>query len=310
MATSRTMMVYENFGDLLDVRLSKIYWEKVKERIEKNMAPMLFRNQPVGQMVDYRVSGMGGLSDLQDFDGSITYDAPSQLYDTICTFPEKALGFKIEKKLADDNQFGKIDGKAVGMATSVARTDEKMAVTIFNESFTSTNPSGQTGGDGVALCSSSHPYSPDDSTTMDNAGSTALSPASVEATRLIGMSDILTDRGELADVNYDMILIPPGLEEDAWEIIESKGKVDTANNNANFHYGRYKLAVWNRLTSSKSWWMIDSDLLSDYFFKCVRVAPEFEQDRDFDTKVAKWSVYQRTSYNYSEWRAVYGHLVS
>ena len=310
MAISRSMAVYENFGDLLDVRLSKIYYEKIKERIEKSMAPMLFRNQPVGAVPDYRVSGLGGFSDLQDFDGAISYDSPSQLYDTVCTFPEKALGFKIERKLYDDNQFGKIDPKAIGMATAVARTDEKMAVTIFNESFTSTNASGQSGGDGVAMCSSSHPYSPDDSTVLDNAGSTAFSPAAVEATRLIGMTDILTDRGELADVNYDMIIIPPALEEDAWEIINSKGKVDTANNNANFHYGRYKLAVWARLTSSTCWWMADSELLNEHFFKCIRVAPEFEMDRDFDTKVAKWSVYQRISYNYGEWRAVYGHLVS
>lgn len=306
---NRTMMLSENFGDLLDVRLSKIYYEKIKERIDKSMAPMLFRNQPVGSAPDYRVSGLGGFSDLQDFDGSISYDAPSQLYDTICTFPEKALGFKIKRKLYDDNQFGKIDPKAIGMATSVARTDEKMAVTIFNESFTATNPSGQSGGDGVSLCSDSHPYSPDDSTTLDNKGTAALTPTTVEAIRRIGMTDILTDRGELADVNYDLILVPPALEEDAWEIINSKGKVDTADNNANFHYGRYKLAVWARLTSTTNWWAIDSELLNDYFFKCVRIAPEFEMDRDFDSKVGKWSVYQRASYNYSEWRPVYGSLV-
>ena len=310
MAINRSMMISENFGDLLDVRLSKIYYEKIKERINKGMAPMLFRNQPVGAVPDYRVSGLGGFSDLQDFDGSISYDAPSQLYDTICTFPEKALGFKIQRKLYDDNQFGKIDPKAIGMATSVARTDEKMAVTIFNSSFTSTNANGQTGGDGVAMVSDSHPYSPDDSTTLDNKGTAALDAVSVEAVRQVGMTDILTDRGELADVNYDLILAPVALEEDAWEIINSKGKVDTANNNANFHYGRYKLAIWNRLTSASNWWMIDSELLDEHFFKCVRIAPEFEMDRDFETKVAKWSVYQRISYNYGDWRPVYGSLVS
>lgn len=309
MAINRTMMLSENFGDLLDVRLSKIYYEKVKERLDKAMAPMLFRNQPVGAVPDYRVSGLGGFSDLQDFDGSINYDAPSQLYDTICTFPEKALGFKIKRKLYDDNQFGKIDPKAIGMATSVARTDEKMAVTIFNQSFTATNPTGQSGGDSTYLVSDSHPYSPDDSTTLDNKGTSALTATVVEATRLIGLTDILTDRGELADVNYDLILHPPALQETVWEIINSKGKVETADNNANFHYGRYKAAMWPRLTSSTNWWMIDSELLEEHFFKCVRIAPEFEMDRDFDSKIAKWSVYQRISYNYGEWRPLYGHLV-
>ena len=306
MAVDRSMAVYENWGDLYDPRFSKIYDTEYKERIDGSMVPMLFTQKGVTG-TDYRVSGMGGFSDLQDFAGSITYDAPSQLYDTTFTFPEKALGFKVERKLKDDELFGIMDGRPRGLAISVARTEEKLGAEIWNGSFTTIHPTGHAGGDGVALCSSSHPYSPDDSALQDNSGTTAFSAAAVEATRRIGFTSILTDRGELAEVNYDTILIPVALEEDAWEIINSKGKVETANNNANFHYGRYKLAVWARLASSTNWWMIDSVLAKNFFFAFSRVAPEFEQDRDFDTKVSKWSVYMRKTCGYAEWKPVYGH---
>ena len=308
MAVDRSMMLSENWGDLLDPRFSKIYDTEYKERINNAMVPMLFKQQGVSDSF-YKVSGMGGFSDLQDFAGSITYDAPSQLYDTTFTFPEKALGFKIARKLNDDQLFGMMDGKPRGLAMSVARTEEKLGAEIWNGSFTTVHPTGHEGGDGVALCSSSHPYSPDDATTQDNSGTTAFSAAAVEATRRIGFTDILTDRGELAEVNYDTILVPVALEEDAYEIINSKGKVETANNNVNFHYGRYKLAVWARLASATNWWMIDSVLARNFFYAFSRVAPEFEYDRDFDTKASKWSVYMRKSCGYADWRPVYGHVV-
>jgi len=297
--------ISENFGDLLDPRFRKIYQSEYKEAIDESMIPMLFKVMSQSSGADYRVSGIGGMGDIPTFDGSITYDSFSQLYDKTITFPEYALGFKVERKLADDDLFGIMDQKPAQLAVSVARTREKAAAAVFNTAFTSTDNA-----DGVALCSSSHPYSPDDSTTIDNAGTSALSAVSVEATRRIGLTSIFNDRGEIADVNYDTLLVPVNLEETAYEIINSKGKVDTANNNQNFHYGRYKLAVWRRLTDSKSWFFIDSGLIKQFLYWIDRVKPEFKNDRDFDTMMAKWSVYMRFGVGSADWRFIYGHLVA
>jgi hypothetical protein len=59
--------------------------------------------------------------------------------------------------------------------------------------------------------------------------------------------------GERIGVNADMLIVPMDKEEDAWQIISSKGEPETDNNNANFHYGKYKLAVWGELTSPYDW---------------------------------------------------------
>lgn len=67
------------------------------------------------------------------------------------------------------------------------------------------------------------------------------------------MTGFSGDRAEKLDIMPDLILIPRNLEETAWEIISSKGKVDTADNNANFHFGKYKLAVWDWLNDSNNW---------------------------------------------------------
>lgn len=302
----RGIAISENFGDLLDARFSKIYEARYKENIKESMVPFLYGVQKISKGADYRVSGIGALADVADFDGKITYDSPSQLYDKTITFPEKALGIKVERKLYDDDLYGIMDKRPAGLATSIARTREKSGAAPFNSAFTDTT----IGADGVAICSSSHPYSPDDATTQDNAGTSALSATSVEATRRLAHTSIFNDRGELAMVNYDTILCTVANEEVAWEIINSTGKVDTAENNRNFHQGKYKLVIWDRLTDSNNWFMLDSSLMKECFIWCDRIKPEFNYDRDFDTLVAKWSVYMRYGVGCSDWRSIYGHLVS
>ena len=304
--------ISENFGDLLDPRFRKIYQDEYAENIKESMIEMLFSKVNPGKRDNYKVSGIGAMSDMQDFDGSITYDTFSQLYNTTIEFPELATGFKVERKLADDDLFGIMDQRPRQMAQAVARTKEKKAADVFNLGFTATTASSSylSGGDGVALFSDSHPYSPDDATTQDNKGTTAMSATAIEATRRIGKRSIFNDKGEILDINYDTILCTSELEETAWEVINSKGKVETANNNRNFHYGRYKLAVWDRLSDSNNWFLIDSKLCKLFLMFLERVAPEYRYDRDFDTLIAKWSVYARWNAWYGDWKFCYGHLVS
>jgi len=296
--------ISENFGDLLDSRFKKIYLDEYKEAIDGSMVPMLYGMETSTKAYEM-YSGVGAMGDVGLFDGSIDYDSVSQLYDVTVDFPERATGFKVERKLADDDQFGIMDSRPRQMAIAVARTREKSGASPFNGAFVGTD-----GGDAVSLCNGSHPYSPDDATTQSNAGTSAFSPVSVEATRRIGFNQLYNDRGDILEINYDLILAPVGLEEKAYQLIESKGKVDTADNNANFHQGRYKLAVWRRLSDSNNWFFIDSRL-AKLFLKWVdRVKPEYNYDRDSDTLVSKWSVYMRYNTTFAAWPWIYGHKVT
>ena len=294
----------ENFGDLLDSRMKKIFDKEYAENIDESMIPKLFGMEKSNKNYEI-VSGIGGMGDLQEFDGTISYDTVGQLYDKTFSFPEKALGFKVERKLYDDDLFGIMDRRPWQMAVSSARTREKTGAAIFNGAFVGTD-----GADSVSLCNASHPYSPDDATTQSNAGSTALSATAVEATRRLGHNSIFNDRGELLTVNYDTILCTVNNEETAYEIINSKGKVDTANNNKNFHMGRYNLATWDRLTDSNNWFMIDSKLAKKFLLWWDRVKDGIKMDTDTDTLVAKWYVYERYCAGWADWRGIYGHAVS
>jgi len=103
-----SVLITENFGDLLDARIRRIYDTEYKENIDTSMIPKLFGMETSGRNYEI-VSGIGGMGDLQDFDGTISYDDIGQLYDKTFTFPEKALGMKVERKLYDDDMFGIMD---------------------------------------------------------------------------------------------------------------------------------------------------------------------------------------------------------
>ena len=299
-----SQLLTENFGDLLDTRFARIYDKEYAERISESMIPMIFGMKTSTRNYEM-MSGVGGLGDVQDFDGTISYDSFSQLYDTQVSFPESALGIKAERKLVDDEMFGILDARPWQLAVSVARTREKKGSAVFANAFTDAS-----GGDGVALCSSSHPYSPDDATTQSNSGSSPMSPTSVEATRRLGFTSVYNDRGQLMDVNYDTLIVPVSLEETGYELINTSGKVDDDINNVNFHKGRYRLVVWPRLTDSNNWFFMDSKLAKQFLLWWDRIKPEFNYDRDFDTMVAKWSVYYRCNTQFTGHQFIYGHNVS
>ena len=301
---TQSIAISENFGDLLDSRFRKIYTTELKERIKESMIPYLFGMEKSTRAYEM-MSGIGGVSGPQDFDGTLSYDTFAQLYDKTFTFPEKALGIKVERKLMDDELFNIMDSKPWQLGISVARTREKTAAGIFNSAFVGTG-----GPDSLPLCSASHPLSPDDATTQSNAGSTAFSATAVEATRRLGYTSVKNDRGELLEVNFDTILCAVSNEEAAWELINSAGKTNMANNNRNFHEGRYKLAVWHRLTDANNWFMLDSNLNKKFLLWWDRVSGDFNYDRDFDTMVAKWSVYERYSAGHCGYQGIYGHNVT
>lgn len=303
--------ISENFGDLLEPGLRKIFTDQYKSI--PSMRDMLYNIG--GSSTSYeKDSSVGAFGDMPVFSGTIEYDDVYQGYDVTYTHAEFAKGFKVERKLFDDDLYNIINRKPAGLSMSARRTEEKYAANPFNNAFTGSGTisiSGTTvlsNTESLSLCNDAH-TSTAVASTQDNSGTTALSPTAVEATRIL-MTAFRDDRSNRILVQPDLLLIPRNLEETAWEIISSKGKVDTADNNANFHYGKYKLAVWDYLSDSNNWFMIDSSMMKMYLQWFNRIPLEFFQDKSFDTLISKFAAYQRYSFGWSDWRWVYGHNVS
>lgn len=301
--------VATSFGDLLDPRFRKIFANRYKEVPSKldQLYTVISSDRDT-----VRDSSVGTLPDLAEFNGNITYNDMYQGYDVVETHKQFQGGFQIERVLYDDDQYNIMDRRPAALATATARTKESHGARLFNNAF-SVDSYFYSHSEGVALCSNSHTTTSGASTAtgFDNLATSALTAVALEAAR-IQMVNFRGDRAERILVQPDTILIPNQgtMEETAWEIVNSKGKLDTADNNANFQQGKWKIVVWPFLTDANDWFLIDSQMAKDMVYWVNRVAPEFGWIEDFETLVAKYRVYCRYGAYWNDWRWILGSQVS
>lgn len=297
------------FGDLLDPRFQKIFFERYKQLAD--MIPKLYAMQGSNGRNNMTWSQVGALGDWGAFAGRVDYDSMAQGYDTTMTPVEFTSGIMVERKLFDDDQFNIMDRKPSALATAAQRTRQKHAARPFNNAFTfDTYFFNNT--EGVATCSASHTTTASGVSTavgFNNTTTSALSATAVAAAR-INFVKFRDDRGNRMDVMPDEILIPPDLYEVGYEIIQSSGKVDTANNNRNVHEGAYNLIEWNYLSDTNNWFLMDSEGREENLIWNDRVPIEFAYAEDLDTIIAKWRGYMRYGNAIPDWRWIFGGNVS
>ena len=215
-------------------------------------------------------------------------------------------GIKVERKLVDDDLYSVINKRPLTLALSAKRTKEKHAASVFNSAF---NTSVFTGGDTLALCASAHTWN-GTSTTQSNTGTSALSSSALATARL-AIRDYTDDTDNLLNAKGSILLVPPELEQTAYEITQTDRKVGSADNDKNFINSlNYQVIVWDYLSDTNNWFLIDGKY-SKLFLKWFnRIPQEFNKDKDFDTYLAKWSTYGRYSYGFSSWTWLYGSNVT
>ena len=300
--------VSTNFGDLLDIRFQKIFNDNLPQL--NDMLPELFNFVPSNGRNNITWSEMGAYGDWPEFDGQVTYDAVSQGYDSTLTPLEFASGMQVERKLYDDDQFNVMDARPAGLATAYTRTRQKHGARILNNMF-SVDTMFYNNSEGVALCSNSHTTTSGAATTtgFDNLITSAFTATALSTGRDL-MWDFANDRGDPIDVTPDEIWFPDDIYDKVFEVVSSMGKVDTANNNRNVHYGVYTMKQWRRLTDANNWALVDSALRKQMLFWSDRMPVEFAFAEDLDTIVAKWRGYARYGFCPINWRWICGANVT
>ena len=190
-----------------------------------------------------------------------------------------ALQIQVERKLAADDQTRTVSRFGGGLANSANRSREKQGAEVLTLAFTF-EPSD---GDGTELCASDHPSPVAGVATQSNEGTLSFGATNLETTRQL-MLEYYDMIGERITVDPDTIICYIDNEETGWEIINSKGKVNTPDNNANFHEGKYRLVIWRRL-NTQDWFVVDYGAMkSDMGIQWFNREPiQFFQDKDSDT---------------------------
>jgi phage major head subunit gpT-like protein len=304
------MAISENFAELLEPGLRSIFNLQFSELTAASRIPVLFNVIPSSKASEYFL-GVGGMSDWNTYEGAIEYDDTEQNYKTTLTHEEYVKGFKVERKLVDDDQYNVINVRPAQLAMSAARTREKHAASIFNNAFSSS----YLGGDGQPLCESAgHPYSPSNASTQTNEYTTgySLTYDNVVTVRRL-MREFKDDRGEMVAINPDTILVPPELEETANRIVNTMNggspQVPDQVNYADNFINRVgmRTIMWDYLTDANAWFMIDSRLARQHLLWIDRTPLEFALDPTSSyTLEARYRGYMRYSYGWSDWRWVCG----
>jgi phage major head subunit gpT-like protein len=293
-----------SFGDLL----TPIFRKVVQEQYDSipSTIPELYNMQTSKKSAE-QTSSVGAFSDFGTMTGGLVpYDEVYQGYNKTFTHVVYVKGFSTSRELYDDDLYGIMKKKPFGMGVAAKRTREKKGAELFNNAWTTEDADG----DGAEWCASDHGSNADATYSESNEGTTALSATAVAATKIL-MEEFTDDRGNLINVMPDTLLVPNAtIADTAYEIINSKGKVDTANNNLNIHYGKYKLIIWKYLSDTNNWYMIDSKYLQMSCHWFDRKPLEFFQDKDSDTLLAKHVGYMRYVNGQDDWRGIYGQLVT
>lgn len=247
---------------------------------------------------------LGDTGSMGEFTGTVDYDDVQQGFKMTITAKEYAKGMKIQRKLVRTDQLEIIKSlpKLLGLAAR-----RRIATDVFfgyNNAFNTS----MTTLDGLQLCSTAH-TSNNGGTSQSNYITTAFSAVALEAAS-ISMRRFNTNTDQVFEVQPDMLLGPIDLEEAFYEVNKSSGKVNTANNNANFHMGRYKTYTTRLLSDTNNWFLIDSELMKQFAIWNQVDDVDFKQAEDFDGLVAKYLAYMFYGYGFRDWRFVMGAEVS
>lgn len=300
-----------SFGDLIDKRVTKLFYDELKQL--PDYVGTLYSVESSSDA--YEISSeTGALDDFSEFTGTVSYGSQNQGYDVRANHVEFTKGIQIERKLYDDDRHGIWQRRPVELANAANRTRQKHAARLLNNAF-SVDAMFYSHSEGVALCSNSHTTTSGASTAsgFDNLVTSSLSAVSLSSAR-IQMQGFVDDMGNKYMSMPDELWIPIDLFEVAQEIVQSSGKVDSANNNVNVHKGNFKIMPneqgWNYLTDTNNWFLADGRLRKRFCVWYERVPLEFAQAEELDTLIAKWRAYMRYSNMYQNWRWILGASVS
>ena len=239
------------------------------------------------------------------FEGSgVTYDTAQESFTARYSHETIALAFSLTEEAIEDNLYDTLSSRYTrALARSMMTTKNIKGANILNNAFSSSF----TGGDGVSLINTSHPLA--GGGTLANRASTMsdLNETSLE-NALISISTFVDDRNMILALQGTKLIVPPQLQFVADRLLESPGRVGTADNDINAVRNMGLLpqgyAVNHFLTDTDAFFILTD--CPDGFKHFERSPIATSMEGDFDTGNVRYNARARYSFGFSNPRAVFG----
>ena len=248
------------------------------------------------------LSGFGNAR-VKSEGGSIVYDNATETFTARYTHETIALGFAITEEAVEDNLYDRISARYTkALARSMANTKQVKAANVLNNAF----DSNFAGGDGVELCSTTHPLV---AGILSNELATAadLNETSLEQA-LIDIAAFTDERGLLISTQGRKLIIPSELQFVADRLTQSQLRVATADNDINALRNMGMIPegyVVNHYLTDPDAFFIKTDIPNG--FKLFQRSPiRTSMEGDFDTGNVRYKARERYSFGFSDPRCVFG----
>ena len=234
----------------------------------------------------------------------VNYDQASEGFTARYTHETVSLAFALTEEAVEDNLYDRLGARYTkALARSMAHSKQVKAANVLNNAFSSSF----TGGDGVSLINTSHPLA--GGGTLANRASTMsdLNETSLE-NALISISTFVDDRNMILALQGTKLIVPPQLQFVADRLLETPGRVATADNDINAIRNMGLLpqgyAVNHFLTDTDAFFILTD--CPDGFKHFERSPISTSMEGDFDTGNVRYKARERYSFGVSDPLGIYG----
>ena len=234
---------------------------------------------------------------------AIEYDNAQEAWTARYTHETVAMGFSITEEAIEDNLYDSLSARYTkALARAMAYTKQVKAASILNNAFT-----GNTYGDGKTLCATDHPLVSGGTNSNRPTVAADLNETSLEAA-VIAISQWTDERGLLIAAQPRKLIIPPALQFVATRLLETEGRVGTADNDLNALKTNGSIpegyAINHYLTDTNAWFLMTD--VPNGLKHFTRAPMATSMDADFDTGNSRYKARERYSFGVSDPLGIWG----
>jgi len=248
------------------------------------------------------IVGFGNARDKSEGQ-SVGYDSASEGFTARYTHETVALAFALTEEAVEDNLYDRLGARYTkALARSMAHTKQVKAANVLNNAFSGSF----TGGDGKALVATDHPLAGGGTFSNRPSAYADLNETSLE-NALISISTFVDDRNMILALQGTKLVVPPQLQFVADRLLETPGRVETADNDINAIKNMGLLpqgyAVNHFLTDTDAFYVLTD--CPDGFKHFERSPISTSMEGDFNTGNVRYKARERYSFGFSNPRAVF-----
>ena len=298
------MITEEQLDNIVQPGLTKVFVNAFNDLPNESIVGAMY-NTVNSDKRDEDYLEMEELGNMPVFTGDVIYQEFKEGNTKTVSHTEFAMGVKIQRRLFDDDLYGVIEKmiKSMGYVGRYRMEVDGVGpfVNAFNSSYTTF--------DGLSLCNAAHTFV-STPTTQSNTGTTAWSYAALDAAVIAMRKYTDSQDRPIFSMSPTLVLGPVDLESQFIEVLESRLKPGTANNNTNPYYGQMKWMTHQLLNDTNNWFLIDQKKMKEFLIWQQRIPLEFKNVGDFDSYGKKYAAYMRYSNTPLHWTFIYGSNVS